>query len=313
MPYRRTIRYLSALDGTRLAWHTHTGALPAEQAESVLTTRPAVLLTNGMGTTEAFWRYLVGSLEQDHRVVHWDYRGHGHSEVAATGDYALRTYVEDLERVTEEVRGSGGPPPHHVAFSLGVRVVLELYRRRPDLVRSMTLIAGSPATPDPGSLVLGRPGGRLTLAALLRALEPLLLLGAPVTHAIMSSHLMYPLGRLLGVVRASAPREDIEELLRSMARMDPRAQWLTLRDLLETPPAWDVLPQVRVPVQIVAARHDWFAPLHEMERMRREVPHAQWVLVEEAGHATLLEAGAEIAEEVRVFREACSQGAGALA
>lgn len=312
MPYRRTIRYLSAPDGTRLAFHTHKGALPAEHAESVLAARPAVLLTNGMGTTEAFWRYLVGSLEQDHRVVHWDYRGHGYSDVAATGDYALRAYVEDLERITQEVR-NGGPPPHHVAFSLGVRVVLELYRRRPELVRAMTLIAGSPATPDPGSLVWGRPGGRLALARVLRSLEPLLPLGAPAVHALLSSHLMYPLGRLLGVVRARAPREDIEELLRSTARMDPRAQWLTLRDLLETPPAWDVLPQVRVPVQIVAARHDWFVPLREMERMRRELPHARWVLVEEAGHATLLEAGAEIAEEVRAFREACSQGEGALA
>ena len=68
-----------------------------------MATRPPVLLTNGIGTSENFWRYIVANLEQDHRVVHWNYRGHGHSEEARGGDYSVESQVEDLERVTEEV------------------------------------------------------------------------------------------------------------------------------------------------------------------------------------------------------------------
>jgi pimeloyl-ACP methyl ester carboxylesterase len=81
-----------------------------------------------------------------------------------------------------------------------------------------------------------------------------------------------------------------------------------MRGLLESPPSWDVLPQVRVPTQIIAAQNDLMVPLRELERMREALPDAEWVLVEDAGHAGLVEAGTEIAESLRAFRQACGVG-----
>ena len=183
MPYRRLTRFVTAPEGTRVAWHTHVGNAREEEAESALAHRPAVLLTNGIGTSENFWRHIIADLEQDHRVVHWNYRGHGHSDVALDGDYSVEAHVGDLERVTEEmmVRGDGRPP-HHVGFSMGVRVVLELYRRRPELVPAMTLIAGSPSSPDPSAWFIPLPGGHDTLAHALRNLTPLVPQVAPLVH-----------------------------------------------------------------------------------------------------------------------------------
>ncbi len=68
------------------------------------------------------------------------------------------------------------------------------------------------------------------------------------------------------------------------------------------------MPQVRVPTQIIAAKNDLMVPLTEMERMREGLPHAEWVLVEDAGHAGLVEAGTEIAEAVRAFRQGFGVG-----
>ncbi len=148
MPYRRVTRFVVAPDGTRIAYHTHSGELPEAVAEREMASWPPVLLTNGIGTSENFWRYLVANLEQDHRVVHWNYRGHGHSDEARDGDYSVKAQVDDLERVTQAMMAQGdGSPPHHIAFSMGVRVVLELYRRRPEWVKGMTLIAGPPGVP----------------------------------------------------------------------------------------------------------------------------------------------------------------------
>ncbi|MFY0577428.1 alpha/beta fold hydrolase [Cystobacter fuscus] len=79
MPYSYLTRFITAPDGTRVAYHTHAAA-QGEPASDFLS-RPVVLLTNGIGTTENFWRHLVMDLERDHRVVHWDYRGHGRSEL----------------------------------------------------------------------------------------------------------------------------------------------------------------------------------------------------------------------------------------
>jgi pimeloyl-ACP methyl ester carboxylesterase len=309
MPYRRLTRFVTAPDGTRIAYHTHVGNAPEDEAEPELATRQAVLLTNGIGTSENFWRYIVADLEQDHRVVHWDYRGHGRSELSTIGDYALRAHVDDLERITEQVMARGdGRPPHQVGFSMGVRVVLELYRRRPALVPAMTLIAGSPSTPDPTAWLLPLPGGQGTLARGLRTLTPLVPRAAPLVHQLLASRLAYPFGRASGLLRARAPRADIVEFLLALRRMDPQAFWMMMRGLVDAPPSWDVLPHVRVPTQLIAAKNDLLVPLREMERMRERIPAAEWVLVEDAGHAGLVEAGTEIAEAVRAFRQACGVG-----
>ncbi|PTL85655.1 alpha/beta fold hydrolase [Vitiosangium sp. GDMCC 1.1324] len=306
MPFRRLTRFVTAPDGTRVAYHTHVGNAPEGEAEPTLASRPAVLLTNGIGTSENFWRYIVADLEQDHRVVHWDYRGHGRSELSASGNYSLRTHVDDLERVTELMMARGnGRPPHQVGFSMGVRVVLELYRRRPELVPAMTLIAGSPSSPDPSAWLIPLPGGHDTLARSFQALTPLVPRVAPFVHELLASRLAYPLGRATGLLRARAPRADIVEFLLALRRMDPQAFWMMMRGLVEAPPSWDVLPGVRVPTQIIAAKNDLLVPLREMTRMRERLPSAEWVLVEDAGHAGMVEAGTEIAEAVRLFRRSC--------
>jgi pimeloyl-ACP methyl ester carboxylesterase len=301
MPYRRSTRFVTAPDGTRVAWHTHFGNLLEDHADAELRERPTVLLTNGIGTSENFWRYIVANLEQDHRVVHWNYRGHGSSENSVSGDYRVPVHVEDLERVTEAVMARGnGKPPLHVAFSMGVRVLLELYRKRPDLVPGMTLIAGTPGAPGSGSNTLG---SKMALAATRRlfwATTPALPLAAPVAHAVMASRFAYPLGRAVGALRARAPRADIDEFMQALRRMSPEAYWFTLRGLAEGH-AWDVVPRVKVPTLIIAARDDTLVPLREVERMRDAMPHAHWLRVDDAGHAGLLEAGTEIADAVRGF------------
>ena len=280
MPYRRSTRFVTAPDGTRVAWHTHFGNLREDTADAELVDRRTVLLTNGIGTTENFWRYIVSSLEQDHRVVHWDYRGHGGSENSLSGDYRIPVHVDDLERITEAVMASGdGRPPLQVAFSMGVRVLLELYRKRPDLVPAMTLIAGTPGAPGSGRDSLTARVALSATRGFFRAATP---------------------GRAVGALRPRAPRSDIEEFMKALRRMSPEAYWYTLRGLAEGH-AWDVVARVRVPTLIIAARDDTLVPLSEMERLRDALPHAHWMRVDDAGHAGLLEAGTEIAEAVRGF------------
>ena len=301
MPYRRVTHFAVAPDGTRIAYHTHSGELAQEQVDREMAHRPGVLLTNGIGTSENFWRYIVSNLEQDHRVVHWNYRGHGHSDEGRDGNYSISAHVDDLERVTDAMMERGnGQPPHHIAFSMGVRVVLELYRRRPELVAAMTLIAGPPGPPG-----IWKPGHgvRLRLGAMKRVMQassPLVPVVSPVVHAFLASRLAYPMGRLTGALRARAPRADLDEFFAALRRMSPTTYWGTLQGLLEGN-SWDVLEQVRVPTQIIAAANDFLVPLRDMERMREVLPHAQFLVVQDAGHAGLVEAGSEIADAVRSF------------
>ena len=155
------LRYVDAADGTRIAWQTHLAGGDEDAAGA----RPLVVLTNGLSTTENFWDGLIPPLASAYRVVHWNYRGHSKSESARSGDYAIATHADDLARVTEAAiaRGTDRSTPVHVAFSMGVTVLLELYRRRPDLVGGMVLVAGGADQPRASSALFRVPLARQTL------------------------------------------------------------------------------------------------------------------------------------------------------
>jgi pimeloyl-ACP methyl ester carboxylesterase len=281
--------HIVSRDGTRIAWYSR-GAASEDGA------RPPVILTNGLGSTAGFWTTLASTLAHDHRVVHWDYRGHGDSEVSRTNDYAISTQADDLRRVAE----AAGGPAIHVAFSMGVTVLLELYRRHPDLVRAMVLIAGGADYPYATSLVFRVPGVHAALRAWLHAAAPVVPHLRPLTRRLARSRALFPMGRAFGALAPSAPRDELEHFFQAVGEMDPAAYWATLRALVEAH-ASDVLPHISVPVLIVAAGHDVMAPHSDLEQLRDSIPGAKWLEVPATGHAVLLEAGDSVARGVREF------------
>lgn len=275
---------VEAADGTPLAFHTH-----GERG-------PVVVLTNGIGTTENFWRFLVAELAKDHRVVHWDYRGHGATPPSVSGDYSMAAHADDLWRVTQRVM-TPGEAPIHIGFSMGVAVLLAFYEKHPELVRGMGLIAGAPDAPGTGTL-FRVPGSQAAVGALVAAATPVVPFLFPAVRAFLRSRLPLPLARATRVVQPHAPKEDIDEMLAGLAAMDPLAYWRTLRALLAHRGS-DVLPRVTVPVSIVAAEDDLMMPMAQVDAMRRGLPHARFVSIPHAGHAGLVEKGPEMAAAMR--------------
>jgi pimeloyl-ACP methyl ester carboxylesterase len=287
-------RSVAAADGTRIAWYPHA----REGREA----RLGILLTNGLSTTSNFWKHLAPALARDHRLAHWSYRGHAESEGARSGDYAIATHADDLARVTEAARGAGffTQPPVHVAFSMGVTVLLELYRRRPDLVRAMVLIAGAADHPFASSRVFRVPGVRGAIRAGLRAASPVVPRLAPIARRVSASKAVFAIARATGAVGPDAPRDEVEHFFRSVGAMDLRAYWETLRSLMEAR-ASDILSSVRVPVLVIAPERDVMTLRTDLELLGRAIPRAAWVLVPRTGHAMLLEAGDVVAEHVQAF------------
>lgn len=280
---------VEAADGTPIAFHSH-GRLEADAR--------TVLLTNGIGTTENFWRFLIAELEGNYNVVHWDYRGHGSTGPSVSGDYSIRTQADDLGRITRKVMEGGKPPPVHIAFSMGVAVVLELYRAEPGLFRALGLIAGAPDAPGTGTWLFKLPGSLAAAQAVAALATPAVPWLAPAVKLLLRSKLAYPAARVMGVIQPHAPRHDIDEFLLGVSRMDPLAYWMTLRGLLEAS-ASDVLPTVSAPVLIVGAAKDMLMPAKQLEDMRRALPQASFVMIAGAGHAGLVEQGPQVAAAVR--------------
>ncbi|HEY1507673.1 MAG TPA: alpha/beta hydrolase [Solirubrobacteraceae bacterium] len=69
---------------------------------------PTLVLAHGWTETLDFWTYVISDLTREgKRIVAYDLRGHGDSEPAVDGDYALDRFGEDLEAVLEAALPDG--------------------------------------------------------------------------------------------------------------------------------------------------------------------------------------------------------------
>ena len=95
----------------------------------------ALVFINSLGTDFRIWDELVAPMKAHHRVLRYDKRGHGLSEMPA-GAAAMGDYATDLAALMDRQRIRGATI---VGLSIGGLIAQELIRLRPDLVASLVL------------------------------------------------------------------------------------------------------------------------------------------------------------------------------
>ncbi len=104
----------------------------------------AVVFSHGLLLSGAMFADQIAHLKDRYRCIAYDHRGQGGSEVTADG-YDIETLTADAEALIEAL---GVVPCHFVGLSMGGFVGLRIAIRRPELLRSLTLIDTS-ADPEP--------------------------------------------------------------------------------------------------------------------------------------------------------------------
>ncbi len=101
---------------------------------------PVLVLQHGNGRSARFWNRWVPYLARHYRIVRPDMRGLGLSQgdLDLTTDITPEQLVADLEKIIADV---GGGPVHFCGESMGGILGIILAARRPELVRSLTLVA----------------------------------------------------------------------------------------------------------------------------------------------------------------------------
>src|SRR5918994_5024043 len=94
---------------------------------------PPLLLLHGAVCDSRVWRVELESLSDAFTVVAWDAPGCGGSSDPAE-HFRMAEYADCLARFIDTL---GLQAPHVLGHSWGSALALELYRQRPDLVRSL--------------------------------------------------------------------------------------------------------------------------------------------------------------------------------
>ena len=115
-------------NGTRL-WVEDTGG-----------DKPAIVFSHSLFFDSFMFHHQHDAFANDYRVISYDHRGQGRSDPAAADTLDMDTLTEDAAALIE-ARQAG--PCHFVGNSLGGFVALRLAARRPDLLRSATILGSS--------------------------------------------------------------------------------------------------------------------------------------------------------------------------
>ena len=99
-------------------------------------TRPHVVLVHGLAANTAFWfPQLLPALVRDYLVTAYDLRGHGRSDMPASG-YGTADMASDLHAL---LRHAGADRVHLIGHSFGGAVALHYAVLHPDRVASLTV------------------------------------------------------------------------------------------------------------------------------------------------------------------------------
>jgi pimeloyl-ACP methyl ester carboxylesterase len=259
---------------------------------------PAVLV-HGLGGSATNWTDVMGLLQDRIDALAPDLPGFGWSPPPPHGDYSLEGHVRTVTALIEE---QGSPPVHLMGNSLGGAVVTLVAARRPDLVRTLTLV--SPALP------VYRP--RATNAHLPALALPFL-----------GQRLMQRLGRypVESRVRATislcfadptrVPPQRFEEAVAEAARRatldwESDAMLASLRGLLTAyvrnrPAIWREAAAVQAPTLLIYGQRDKLVDPRTAYRAARTIRRSRLVVLPDSGHVAQMEHPTFVAATVRKF------------
>ncbi len=254
--------------------------------------RETVVLSHGLLFSGEMFREQVRHLAGRYRVITYDHRGQGLSEVTASG-YDMDDLAEDA---SELVKALGVAPCHFAGLSMGGFVAMRLAARRPELLRSCILLETSADPETPENVPRYR---RLNLA--------LRLFGA----GLVAPQVM-PV--LFGKTFLSDPdraelRQEWLGRLRGLRRSVHRA----VTGVVERDGILEELGNVRVPTLVLVGEEDTATPPSKAERICAAIQGARLVRIPRAGHSSTLENPAAVNAAFDAFLAELAGSTGATA
>jgi pimeloyl-ACP methyl ester carboxylesterase len=220
-----------------------------------------LLFLHGVGGGHHAWDHQLPYFADRGYPAHaWDQPGYGHTPLV--DPYDLEQVAASLRRLIDTLEG----PVVLVGHSMGGMVAQEAYARNPQRIAGLVLAFTSAAFP--------RGGSDFTRQFIETRVGPL---DAGATMADVAA-------RLMPTMRGTKSEPaGVEQARKIMSEISPD----TYRNAVQLLTTFDRkadLQKIAVPTLLVAGSDDKTAPPSVMERMAKDIPDADFVVLEGCGH-----------------------------
>ena len=258
-------------------------------------------MIHGLGGSSLNWIELLDTLDGDLDAIAVDLPGFGATPPPRDGDYSPGGHARHVAELLDHLQVAGGW--HVFGNSLGGAVAVQLAARRPDLVRSLTLI--SPAMP---ARRVRRGTAHMPVIAI-----------PGVGERLVSRYLELPVERRVDDTLRSVfgDPQRVGDERRRLTEDEARgrdglphvadATLSSLRGLIATfldagaDRPWRLAERIEVPVLAVYGQRDQLVDAKAAHRITRHFPDAHVVVLPDSGHVAMMEHPGEVGASWRRF------------
>ncbi|MCO5142779.1 MAG: alpha/beta hydrolase [Oligoflexia bacterium] len=245
---------------------------------------PPLIFCYGLVCSKLQWKYQWEYFKKNYRVYYMDYRGHGQSdrpEKAST--VTIHRLAKDVLEFMHERNIKRAPILGH---SLGVNIVLDLYRMAPEKVLALVLANGT--AKDPFETMFHHN--------FLQVLFPLIRFAHDLAPDVLSKFWKSQGENLINqefIARAGfnikyADRKDINEYLRRTSTVDLDIFLNLLNDFI----AYDAthwIHEIKAPTLIISGKKDLITPPVNQKIMHKLIPNSKMLMIKEGSHCPQME------------------------
>ena len=282
---------LKSFDGTELCLSSYGNS----------SARPLVLF-NGVGANRAAWKHIVAHYRDRYHVVTWDYRGlYSSAEAPNRESYTMEHHARDIQTILES---ESCKEPIFLGWSMGVQVVLELQRLKPNLASAFIALQGAPG--HSLNVAFESPSQRKVLSKVLNkgtyAGDGFAFLMAGLSKSKKVQDFLCGALRKIGTLSEDAEQEGMRSLIGDWMEHDLRVITSILKSLAEHNPA-EQMGTVDMPTLVLGGGSDSFTPKVLTDAMADAIPNARLRYVPGATHFGMLEFPKLILKEMDEFLE----------
>ncbi|MCP3105008.1 alpha/beta hydrolase [Myxococcus sp. K15C18031901] len=228
-----------------------------------------ILFSHGLLWSTRLFDPQVDALRGRYRCVAYDHRGQGRSAVPSVNAIDMETlYLDALDLISKLGLG----PCHFVGLSMGGFIGMRIAARRPELLRSLTLVETS-ADPEPLANV-----PRYTLLNLIARLAGL----RPVADPVMRI--------MFGRTFLSDPnRAEERALWRARLLENRRDIWRAVNGVIRRNAVSHEVPNIRVPTLVIVGEEDVATVPAKAERLHQLIPGSRLARLPRGGHSSTVE------------------------
>ena len=272
---------------------------------------PAVFV-HGLGGSAANWTDLAGLLRGRLAVDAIDLYGHGHCGPAPRGRYTLDAFADLVIAYVEQ---SGRGPVHLAGNSMGGAISILVAARRPDLVRTLTLV--SPAVPDNRLRVYPMKYDKTVALVILPVLGELLVKQFNKRYAVdvrvkgtiklcFARPERFPAARMAEAVAEATHRLDLpwaeSAVLRSM-------RGLAMSQFVRGRTAWKAMRSISAPTLVLWGDTDRLVAPDLAPYVAAAIPDSRLLVLADIGHTAMMEDPVTTARAMTALLDSLREGA----